>query len=292
MKMSLKFVFALALFAAAASGQDLKGIIDTHVHCDPDSAPRSIDCLEAARLARAEGMRGLLFKNHYAPTVQIAYIIAKVVPDIQVFGGIVLNRSVGGINPEAVTQAATFKGSFCKVVWLPTFDAGNEQHHPNHPYVAVSRDGKLLPEVIAVLKLIKKYDLALATGHISAGENLMVIHAAHQMGIERIVATHPSGKMSIPQMKEAAADGAYIEFVYHSLLGTGPHAPTVEEYVTEIHAVGAEHCILSSDLGQADSPVHTVGWKKYLNILRKAGISEAEIDMMARHNPARFLGLE
>src|SRR5579863_4862990 len=150
MKQPLRFVLTFALLAGAACGQDLKGIIDTHVHCDPDSAPRSVDCLEAARLAHDAGMRGLLFKNHYEPTVQIAYIISKVVPDIQLFGGIVLNRSVGGINPEAVTQAATFKGGFCKVVWMPTFDAGNEEHHPNHPYVAVARDGKLLPEVIEV----------------------------------------------------------------------------------------------------------------------------------------------
>ena len=292
MKVPLKFAFSFALLAGTACAQDLKGIIDTHVHCDPDSAPRSVDCLEAAKLARAAGMGGLLFKNHYEPTVQIAYIIAKVVPDLPVFGGIVLNRSVGGINPEAVIQAATFKGGFCKVVWMPTFDAGNDQHPPNRPYVAVSHGGKLLPEVIEVLKLIKKYDLSLATGHISAEENLMVIHAAHEMGIEKMVATHPSGKMSIPQMKQAAADGAYIEFVYHSLLGGGAHAPTIDQYVREIRAVGPEHCILSSDLGQADSPVHPEGWKKYLTMLKKAGISDADIDLMTRRNPRRFLGMK
>jgi predicted metal-dependent phosphotriesterase family hydrolase len=38
--------------------------------------------------------------------------------------------------------------------------------------------------------------------------------------------------------------------------------------------------------------VHTVGWETYLEGLRKAGITNAEIDLMARRNPARFLGLE
>src|SRR5271155_142190 len=113
----MKFALILALSAAAGFGQTLAGIVDTHVHCDPDSAPRSVDCLEAARLAKDAGMRALLFKNHFAPTVQIAYIISKVVPGVEVYGSIVLNRAVGGINAEAVTQAATFKGGFLKVVW-------------------------------------------------------------------------------------------------------------------------------------------------------------------------------
>jgi hypothetical protein len=279
----MRIAVLLALSAGAAFGQQLNGISDTHVHCDPDSAPRSIDCLDAARAARTEGMRAILLKNHYAPTVQLAYAVAHVVPGVEVYGGIVLNRAVGGINAEAVKQAATFKGGYCKVVWMPTFDAAS---------VAVSRDGKLLPEVIDVLHVIAQYKLALASGHISALDTLMLVKAARAAGIDRIVATHPTGKLTVDQMKEAAAGGAYIEFVYHSLLGAGARTPQIADYVREIRAIGPEHCILSSDLGQADSPVHTVGWKRYLDLLGKAGITQAEIDIMARRNPARFLGLE
>jgi hypothetical protein len=248
----MRFAVLLALCASAGFGQLLNGITDTHVHCDPDSAPRSIDCLEAARLAHNEGMRALLFKNHFAPTVQLAYMVSHVVSGVDVYGGIVLNRAVGGINAEAVRQAATFKGGYCKVVWMPTFDAGS---------VAVSRDGKLLPEVIDVLHVIGQYKLALASGHISAIETLMLVKAARAAGIDRIVATHPTGKLTVDQMKEAAAGGAWIEFVYHSLLGSGARTPEIGDYVREIRAIGPEYCILSSDLGQADSPVHTVDWK-------------------------------
>src|SRR5947207_12548994 len=247
----------LALCAGACFGQ-LKGIVDLHVHSDPDSAPRSIDALEAARMARDEGMRALLLKNHFAPTVQLAYIVAKAVPGVEVYGGIVLNRSVGGINPFAVEQAATFRGRYARVVWMPTFDAGK---------VPVSRDGKLLPEVLDVLRIMAKYKLALATGHSTAAEHLMLTREARKAGITRIILTHPSGVMTNDQMKEAAAEGAYVELVYHSLLGRG--RLTIDSYVQTIKAVGAEHCILSSDLGQADSPVHTVGWKAYLELLQK-----------------------
>ena len=62
-------------------------------------------------------------------------------------------------------------------------------------------------------------------------ESLLLIREGRQVGIDRIVVTHPSGRMTIEQMREAAAGGAYIEFVYHSLLGSGPRSPKIADYV-------------------------------------------------------------
>ena len=287
----MRILLLLVLFASVCSAQ-LTGITDTHVHSDPDSIARSIDAIEAARLARDEGMRALLLKNHFAPTVQLAYVVNKVVPGVGVYGGVVLNRAVGGVNAATVEQAATFRGGYAKVVWMPTFDAGNEASPPNRPYVPVSRNGELLPEVLDVLQLVAKHNLALATGHSSAEENLMLIREGRKAGITRIMVTHPVGRMTVEQLREAAAAGAYIELTYYSLLGSGPRTPTPASYAELIKTIGAEHCVLTSDLGREDSPVHTVGWKAYLDLLLQAGISQQEIDLMARRNPARFLDLQ
>jgi hypothetical protein len=292
----MKLIFAIVLCAGSALAQ-LKGIVDIHVHCDPDSMPRSIDAIDAARLAQKEGMRALLLKNHFAPTAQLAYITNRVVDGIELYGGIVLNRPVGGVNPAAVEQLAKFKGAKGKVVWMPTFDSENQVRvsGEKRTFVSVSRNGALLPEVLEVLKVMAASKLALETGHSSADEDLMLIRAAKQAGIDRIVATHAMltpVRMPIEKQKEAAKLGAYIEFVYNALLPSGGERLSFADYAKAIHAVGAEHCILSSDLGQAVNPVHTVGWETYLEGLRKAGITNAEIDLMARRNPARFLGLE
>src|SRR6185295_19323936 len=142
----------------------------------------------------------------------------------------------------------------------PTFDAGNSASPPNRPYVAVSKDGKLLPEVIEVLQLIAKYKIGMATGHSTPAEHVMLVQEGRKAGITKMIVTHPSGRMSIEQMKEAAAAGGYIELVYHSIIGD---EKGLAQYVKVIKEVGAEHCILTSDLGQADSPVHTAGWKTY-----------------------------
>jgi hypothetical protein len=288
----------LWLLCSAICFPQLKGIIDIHVHCDPDSMPRSVDALEAARLARAEGMRALLLKNHFAPTAQLAYIVSRAVEGIESYGGIVLNRPVGGVNPAAVEQMARFKGGRGRVVWMPTFDAENQVRvsGEKRPFVSVSRGGRLLPEVLEVLAIIGKEKLALATGHSSPAEVLMLIREARKAGVTRIVVTHATKSpinMTVDQQKQAAQLGAWLEFDYgHTLPSAGAGRKDIADFVPIIRSVGVEHCILSSDLGQAGNPVHPVGWKAYLEGLLKAGLTQAEIDTMARRNPARLLGLE
>jgi len=290
-------IAAFIVFATVALAQ-LQGIVDIHAHSDPDSMPRSIDALEAARLARAEGMRALLLKNHFAPTAQLAYTVSRVVDGIGVFGGIVLNQPVGGINPAAVEQMAKFKGGHGRVVWMPTCDAENQVRvsGEKRPFVSVSRGGALLPEVLEVLKIMAREKLALATGHSSPAEVTLLVAEARRLGITRIVVTHATKSpvnMTVEQQKEVARLGAWLEYDYgHLLPPAGAGRRSFADFARDIRAVGPEHCILSSDLGQADNPVHTTGWKAYLEGLLKAGLRQEEIDTMARRNPARFLGLE
>src|ERR1700748_269542 len=106
---------------AVIAQTSLTGVIDIHAHCDPDSSPRSIDAIDLARAAKARGMRGLVLKNHYEPTASLAYIVRKEVPGIEVFGGIDLNLSVGGMNPSAVEHMAAITGGFGHFVWMATF---------------------------------------------------------------------------------------------------------------------------------------------------------------------------
>jgi hypothetical protein len=286
---------SLVFLTATLSAQTLNGVVDIHAHSDPDSVPRSIDAIDAAKLAHARGMRALVLKNHYEPTASLAYLVRKVVPGIELFGGIALNRTVGGVNPAAVERMTRVKGGWGRVVWMPTFDAENQVRFSkeNRPFVPVSKNGSLLAEVKEVLALIAKNKLTLATGHSSPQENLLLIRAAKDLGIDRIVVTHamlPPVKMTVAQMKQATAMGAYLEFVYNALIGPSK-VFDMPEYAAAIRAVGPEHCILSSDLGQAGNPLHPDGLEAFFRGLRAQGFSVAEIDRMAKTNPARLLGL-
>jgi hypothetical protein len=297
----LAIVTVFVLLAVPAVAQDnaisLRGAVDIHVHQDPDSAPRAIDADDVARQAKAAGMRAVVLKNHWEDTASLAYMVRKMVPGIAVFGGITQDLAVGGVNIEAVKHMADMKGGYGRIVWLPTFDAQN-QVKDKGPEVKVSENGKLLPSVLALLDYIgTRKQLVLETGHVSAEEALMVIREARARGIQYVVATHGMAgptNLSVAQAQEAARMGAYIEFVYGGTLEKGSKL-TVEKYAEWIKAVGPEHCILSSDLGGArpyPRPMPTQGMLDFMNALHKAGLSVADINLMAKTNPARVLGLE
>ena len=286
---------ALVSWNADAQAKALDGVIDIHVHTAPDSVPRSIDAFDLARIAQSRGMRAIVLKNHYAPTASDAYLVHKIVPGIQVFGGIDLNLSVGGMNPIAVEKMAVTTGHLGKLVWMSTYDSYAQvmKSKEHRAFVAVSRDGELLPETKGVIAMIAKYDLVMATGHNSPQDDLLLIREARRQGVKQMVVTHgilAPTSMTIAQMQEAATLGAYIEFVYNGLIG-GSKQFDFADYAKAIREVGVEHCILSSDMGQPTNPLHPDGLILFFDGLRKQGFSQADIDLMSKVNPARLLSL-
>ena len=297
------FISCLALTGAelrqAVSDADLNrvlsGTIDIHVYSDPDNRPRSIDAIDVAKLARTRGMRAIVLKNHYDPTASLAYIVRKEVPGIEVFGGVDLNLTVGGMNAAAVEHMAEVSGGWGRFVWMSTFDAENQVRYSkeNRPFVRVSRNGELLPETKQVLAAIAKHQLVMATGHVSPEEGLLLIREARRQGVQRMVVTHAMNDpvlMSIPQMQEAAKEGAFIEFVGGSLVSSDA-AGRMDRFADAIRKIGPESCILSSDLGQRGNALPPDGFAAFLQALRSRGFTDQQIDRMAKRNPAQLLGL-
>ncbi len=276
--------------------QSLTGVVDIHAHSGPDSLPRSIDSLSLARLARQRGYRGLVLKNHYEPTAALAGLARREAPGLAVFGGIALNTTVGGVNEAAVERMTRVEGGFGKIVWMPTFDAENQVRFSKETraFVSVSRDGKLLPEVLRVLDLIARHDLVLATGHSTAAEDLLLIEEARRRKISRIVVTHAlldPVRMTVEQARRVGQLGAYVEFVGNAMVGTTRNVE-FRDYAAAMRQIGLDHVILSSDLGQAGNPLHPDGLLLIFDGLRKAGLSIAEVEQIVKRNPARLLGLE
>jgi Family of unknown function (DUF6282) len=291
----------------------LVGAIDLHAHQDPDSsgpgypqAARSIDGLDLAKRAKAAGMRGFVVKQHLDQTAGLVYYLRKLVPDMEIFGGMGSNLTTGPkVNPVAIAHMTEIKGGWGRVVWMPTWDSEHTSRlsktwPAGKPFVSVSSGGALLPEVKEAISIIAKAktrdsggELVLATGHNSPAEVLMMLREARTAGVKHMIVTHPILEMvgmTIPQMQEAAKLGAYLEFV--SSFARGPRAQeTTKEYVEAIRAVGVDHCFISSDLGQLTTPFQPDGLAMAARALRARGFTEREIDMLFKENPARILGI-
>ncbi len=281
--------------AAQTQPVSLEGVIDFHAHSAPDVTKRSINSFEVVRQAKAAGMRAVVLKNHYVSTAALAQLAMQEVGGIEVYGGIVLNRSAGGINPEAVRRMVEVEGKRGRVVWCPTFDAENQAlvTHSNQPFVSVVKDGKPVPAMAEIFQLAAQNDLVFATGHSSPAESIILLGAAKEAGVKRLLVTHvlsETTRANIEQMKTMAGLGAKLEVVWLAHLGAKPLPVSV--CAEAIKAVGAEHFLMSSDLGQPGNPVHTEGLRAFITALKAAGITDREIDLITRKNPAHLLGLD
>ncbi|MFC1862228.1 DUF6282 family protein [Chloroflexota bacterium] len=275
----------------------LKGSIDMHCHHGPDFLiERRVDALQAAQHAQEAGMRAIVIKSHVYPTAPLAYIINQVVSNVTVFGSISLDFEAGGLNTHALEASAKLGA---KVVWMPTFSSANDKKLKGLPEPGITlfdEKGKLLPVVGKLLDIVKKYQMVLATGHVSVSESFALVDEARRKGLSKIVITHPLHKelgayLSLEEQQRMADKGAFIE---HCFSTTMPLSIKLDpmKIVEAVRAVGAEHCIMSTDLGQAYNPAPAEGMRMGIATMLKCGLTEKEIELLVKVNPAKLLGLD
>ena len=279
----------------------LSGSIDMHFHPGPDAFKCRIDVLDAANQAKQAGMKGFVIKNHSYPTAPIAMMVNQLVPDFNAFGSICLDYEMGGLNVHAVEYAAR---SGARVVWMPTFSSANSRSKmrglglplEGEGYSILDSKGQLAPEIHQILPIIKQHDMILASGHMSPAETFALAKEARKLGINKFIVTHPldheffSQAFSKQDLVLLANNGAFVELTLIALLPWEfRHDPA--EMVDVIKAVGAEQCIMSTDLGQIWNPLPVEGLRMFIVTLIKYGVTEEEISLMLKTVPAKLLGL-
>jgi uncharacterized protein DUF6282 len=297
---------------SARARELVRDAFDPHVHVAPDFAPRRITDLELAHRCLDLGLAGFGLKSHYAPTVERAAVVTAAVPGVKALGTITLNHSVGGLNATAVEVAA--RGG-ARIVWLPTVSSENEiaeveDADPDgnvpvwvrfelelraagvRPEAVPVRDagGAPLPELLEVLEVIARHGLVLATGHLSRDEIFTVVDAALDANVNTIVVTHPefpSQRVSPAEQRELAAKGALMERAF-----TTPYTGKCswDEVFAATRAVGAQHTVWGSDLGQVFNPPVEDGLAIMADHFLAAGFSEQEVRTMAVENTRRLAG--
>jgi hypothetical protein len=283
----------------------LHGAYDIHVHASPDVVSRHIDVVQLAKAANEQKMAGLLIKDHTTATTGRAYVLNRLAKGTcRFFSSLALNPPVGFINPTAVESALR---SGTDIIYFPTYGA---EHHIKKwglgkpptafPIPAEAKRGfSLLDEagrvrggVDAVLRLIAAHDAVLATGHLSPAESLELIKQAKDIGVSRIVVTHPSESvvdMKPAQQKEAAQMGAMIEHCFFAVTDSCPGKTQLEELRDQVRYVGISSCILSSDFGQVENPHPVEGFAQYLGKMMELGLSADELRVMTHDNPRKLL---
>jgi hypothetical protein len=286
------------------------GAIDMHVHLAPSIFARKDTEIGFARLAKAAGFRAAVSKSHATLNADRTGVVRELT-GFDLFGSVVLNQYVGGINPHAVEAAITYGA---RVVWMPTMHAAahvarhgqpvysrltrtkgrgsRAAKHPT-PITVLNENGGLREPVVEVLELIADANIVLATGHLGYEECKVLVPEARRMGVKRIVVTHVElevPQLSIAQQKELADAGAYIEHIPMPLLPTHERLDP-KALIAAIEAVGAERCVLSTDHGTAYAAHPVEGMRWFLRLLHHLGVKMTDIDRMVKQNPRELLDL-
>jgi Tat protein secretion system quality control protein TatD with DNase activity len=284
--------------------QHLEGTIDMHVHASPDLFPRPLDETEVVRKAKEIGMRGILFKSHFTTNADRISVLRKEIDGIEVFGSVILNHAVGGINPEAVFAALNFGA---KRIEMPTVDAVTHVNMfgrtypwskiklPEREGISIfDAEGRPNPGLKDIFSLVASFDAVLATGHLTKPEREYLVAEARKAGVKKVLVTHADldiVSVSIEDQKKLADMGAIIEHALTPCMHLRQRLDP-RKIVEAIQAVGADRCILSSDMGQPVNPLPAEGYRMFIETMMHLGINKDDIDTMTKKNPAKLLNLD
>ncbi|MGH9292052.1 MAG: DUF6282 family protein [Acidimicrobiales bacterium] len=282
---------------------DTTGAVDLHCHPYPDLFPRLADDFDIVRGALEAGMKAIVLKCHHENTVSRAYLMQRVFPGIRVYGGIVLNYYVGGLNPAAVEASLRLGG---KEVWMPTVDAGYhaEVHGGTGGYDSqqggrskaegiwvTDGDNKLRPEVNEVLELVAEHHAILGTCHLAPREIVALVRGARHLGVEKIVVTHPYFKvpnLDLDTLEETARLGAMPEFGYCTVSPAWQYAG-IDKIVAAVERIGPSRCLLVSDTGQRHNPLPSEALRILAQCVFEKGVAMDDVLTMIGRNPLDLL---
>lgn len=281
----------------------LKGVCDMHVHTNPDLRLRAYNDFELADAAIRVGARAIVIKSHQGFTANRAFLTNEYVRRVHgentgftMYGSVTLNKSVGGINPSAVITALKLGA---KVVWLPTQSAKNHiRKMGNDPAAGVDivSGWKVVPMLNEIFRMIVDYDAVLGTAHCSPEEAFVVIEAARNAGVRKIVLTHPEwwivGMSHDDQVRIVKNYDVILERCYAQNMGGGKYKSNLPDNLEIIRKVGYKNVMVDTDGGQTENPHWEVALKEYMQYLADNGIPEEQIYHMTRTIPYELLGLK
>jgi hypothetical protein len=286
----------------------LVGGVDLHTHPGPSPFPRRMSILDAATDAATVGFRAIVCKSHHhSMQTDILALESAGLGEtgVQAFGGIALNRTVGGLNPYGVELALRMGG---RVVWFPTISstAHLEFHQHNHnsgfpvagiplrdnePISVVGDDGALVPEAQDILSVIAAESAILNCGHLPADEIDVLIPAAVAAGVERIVVSHPDFIVGASPERVGGwcRQGASVEHCLAMVVKNPADGAGVEKVAGYLREAGVGHTIFSSDLGQKNNPLPITAYRRMVRRLLDVGTAEDDIRAMVGGNAAQLL---
>lgn len=284
----------------------LEGAWDIHVHASPSLFPRWGDIHDLADKCIEFSMAGFVLKLHHGSSVEAAINLNRLKENIRVYGGVVLNYPVGGINPHAADTAISLGA---KVIWLPTIHAANHEKAfgvlggfhfqksdlkltPQNGISVIDENGELTGSVKTVLDLLNGKEIVLGTGHISDREiyALKKFIKSEHLKIPLLVnhALFKAPDLDINQIRELTDSSTWFETVYLTVADIAG-SQSVKNVAKILGNTPDTRWIIASDSGQVGNLPSPLAISKYAGMLCDEGIEKSRVLKMFKDEPAELL---
>ena len=290
-----------------------KGVIDMHIHGTPSVAKRH-ETEDMMRDMGKLGYKAFVLKDHYYPSAGVCRILnhwLKEETGVTACSSIILNNAVGGINLFAVDCAVNMG---VNVVSFPTISAkchlkamsnmafagsGKDMivNENDHPITVLDDNGELKPEVVTLIEYMSRHpEICLWTGHLDVPEIDKIVDECVKKGVKKLYANHPYWMInaSLEKIREWCDKGVYIELNMGVLSpwGGGEAFATDRSVVLEIiKTFPIRQLVLVTDHGQFFNPMPGAAMTTFLEYLMENGVTEEQINIMAKEVPAYLLNL-
>ena len=272
-----------------------EGLIDTHVHGNPDSLGiRSQNLVDIASDYARRGARAIVHKDHHFSTIGVAQAtqihIDHLVESghlehrIEVYGGVPLAYTT---DPKFVATAV--RSPFMRMIFM------------NAIYGEILvQGGKVLPDVEDIIRIAADHKVPItvcppnhSAKYEGAPDYPVVETLVESMGKHgaKALLDQPVSAYTVPQIAHLASCGAYVGIFCYPTIPDVIKAPVTDPDITKavIDAVGVERCVLGSDKGYILEPDAIQAMRLLLRLLLVWGYSEEQIRTMAATNSARLM---
>ncbi len=290
-----------AIFKEESISELLQGLIDFHIHAGPESGSNRVyDDDQIAIEASRQGLKAVVYKSHSIPSFVRAPLVKKVAAQwakengkqsVDVFGGVVLNYAAGGLNPAIVQVCIDLGG---KLVWMPSINA-------SHYYAVMGRkggievlngQGKVLPELLTIFEMIRDANLILVLSHQSVYERFVLIKKAVEMGLKKILLSHPLGSVNRAdpeQIAEMIQMGAYADVTYNTSFPNLYQKGDIKGTLKLFELIGFNKIVGGSECSQLGTASPSAGMELFLRTLLLLGVSKNDIRTMLDETPSKLL---
>ena len=250
----------------------MRGSFDLNVKTLPNTQTlMRMDGIDTAKYAFEFEMDGFALNSSEYLTTPSAQMLNRMYPGINIEGSIPLNLPLKKDAPENTENAANIGTKIIRLKQTANFNSADN-----------------LLELEKLTSTIKNHDMLLICDNLSIDVSKTILDLAKDVGIDKLMTSHPIASTLIDDLQLMVNLGASIELAFNDVMPPSPSI-TIDTICQIIKEIGIDSCIATTRFGDVELPPPAEGMRMFIACLLQKGFSEKDISKLVEINPKKLI---